>query len=157
MHGRKASNPVLRLRIEETSVIKNLKTDNVKNTRPSSRGMMGFHSPNNRFSHGNNGDDKIMHNDNFGQKVKESPAGLRLRLGANIEKLRSPSRLRVDSTPRFKNKNLTSPFSSPSGRSTPPSPLALSGRKSLFNTSTNSPGGVTSDNGGSYIYTCLSI
>ena len=149
MHGRKASNPVLRLRIEETSVIKNLKTDNVKNTRPSSRGMMGFHSPNNRFSHGNNGDDKIMHNDNFGQKVKESPAGLRLRLGANIEKLRSPSRLRVDSTPRFKNKNLTSPFSSPSGRSTPPSPLALSGRKSLFNTSTNSPGGVTSDNGGS--------
>ena len=54
-----------------------------------------------------NGDDKIMHNDNFGQKVKESPAGLRLRLGANIEKLRSPSRLRVDSTPRFKNKNLS--------------------------------------------------
>ena len=60
MHGRKASNPVLRLRIEETSVIKNLKTDNVKNTRPSSRGMMGFHSPNNRFSHGNNGDDNAQ-------------------------------------------------------------------------------------------------
>eukprot|EP00943_MAST-04B_sp_MAST-4B-sp1_P001938 g1938.t1 len=137
MHGRKASNPVMRLRIEETSVIKNLKTDNFKNSRPSSRGMM--EGTNNRI---NNSNAKL-------QQPKESPAGLRLRLGANIEKLRSPSRLRVDSTPRFKNKKLSSPFGSPSGRSTPPSPLANSARKMfLNNNSTSSLSGV-GDNGGS--------
>jgi hypothetical protein len=137
MHGRKASNPVIRLRIEETSVIKNLKTDNFKNSRPSSRGMMV-------------GSNNIINNSHAKlQQSKESPAGLRLRLGANIEKLRSPSRLRVDSTPRFKNKKLSSPFGPPSGRSTPPSPLANSARKKFFkNNSTSSLSGV-GDIGGS--------
>ena len=136
MHARKASNPVLRLRYEETSVIKHLKTDNVQTSRPLSRGQSSLGSPSRVQEEPN----KLV------QKGAVSPLALRLRLGSNIEKLRSPSRLRVDSTPRFVNRNHA--LGSPSSRSTPPSPLATSARKSLFNNSANSGGSSPDSNYG---------
>lgn len=139
MHARKASNPVLRLRYEETSVIKHLKTDNVKTSRPLSRGQSSLRSPSRAQEEASEGS-KLVH------KGPVSPVALRLRLGSNVEKLRSPSRLRVDSTPRFVNRNHA--LGSPSGRSTPPSPLATSARKNFFNNSTNSGGSSPDSNYG---------
>ena len=139
MHPRKASNPVLRLRYEETSVIKHLKTDNVQTSRPLSRGQSLLGSPSRPQEESNEGLKLV-------QKGAVSPVALRLRLGSNVEKLRSPSRLRVDSTPRFVNRNHT--LGSPSGRSTPPSPLATSARKNFFNNSTNSGGSSPDSNYG---------